>query len=78
MKVIFLDIDGVLNTPASIKLAPIFVEGAPTWYGRHLHAFDKNCISALNKITDATKAKIVISSTWRLMFEQAQRYCLII
>lgn len=70
-KIIFLDIDGVLNTPRSIKLTPKIVEGVPYWYGRHLHALDSECIRRLNKITDETDAKIVISSTWRHMFEQA-------
>lgn len=49
MKVIFLDIDGVLNNEA-------------TKFGRK---FDPACVAALNKITDKTGARIVVSSTWR-------------
>jgi hypothetical protein len=56
-KILFLDIDGVLNT----------------WYSmtrgycpdRHLHYFQKSCVKELNRITKATGANIVVSSTWR-------------
>lgn len=53
-KVIFLDIDGVLNddnTPSRTKNHYIFV--------------DESKILLLKKIVDATQAKIVLSSTWR-------------
>lgn len=53
MKVIFLDIDHVLN---STKSAARF--GA-------YHILDPENIKVLNKITDETGAKIVISSSWR-------------
>ena len=63
---IFLDIDGVLNSHVSIherwwesengQLSP---HGNTTWpHPRHI-----NC---LNKIIEQTKADIVISSTWRI------------
>ncbi len=55
MKVIFLDIDGVLNNrEVSIRKKD---EGCRVW--------DEKCIDRLNRITDETGAKIVISSTWR-------------
>lgn len=60
MKIIFLDIDGVLNSVYSVRINsnngihPRFT-GLPF----PLH------VEALNKITDATDAKIVVSSTWR-------------
>ena len=60
MKVIFLDIDGVLNN-------------RDTWGNRPLiKAFDKDCIAAFNKIIDATDARIVISSSWRNIFAYEQ------
>jgi len=60
MKVIFLDIDGVLNN-------------RDTWGNRPLiKAFDKDCIAAFNKIIDATGARIVISSSWRNLFKYEQ------
>lgn len=60
MKVIFLDIDGVLNHYY--------------WYRERryksnlphpLDDFDPKSVSYLNNITDKTGAKIVISSSWR-------------
>lgn len=50
-KVLFLDIDGVLNSNKSIDLA-IYLEP-----GR---------IKLLNNIIEQTKCEVVISSTWRL------------
>jgi hypothetical protein len=71
MKIIFLDIDGVLNNKESAKLKKVSIPECPCWYGREVHPFDKRCVERLNIITDLTGAKIVVSSTWRLMFEQA-------
>ena len=59
-KVIFLDIDGVLNTG--------------WWYSqmdkntpkdKYGYAFDPNAVSNLKKIIDETGADIVISSSWK-------------
>jgi len=50
MKIIFLDIDGVLNNLSTLR------EG---------QRFHQSCIDALNTITDITKARIVISSAYR-------------
>lgn len=53
MKIIFLDIDGVLNTISN-------------WGGRLIEKrFTPACINALNRITEYTGAKIVISSSWK-------------
>ncbi len=60
MKVIFLDIDGVLVTRNSIKYQ---LDKFPNDTGIR---FCKNAVKNLNKLTRLTKAKIVISSTWRL------------
>lgn len=54
MKVIFLDIDGVLNedtTPSRTKSRVVFI--------------DQEKMLRLKRIVDATDAKIVLSSTWR-------------
>ena len=54
MKVIFLDVDGVLNedtTPTRTKSRVIFI--------------DQDKLLRLKRIVDATGAKIVLSSTWR-------------
>lgn len=50
MKIIFLDIDGVLNNHKSYGTGK-----ADMW-----------CVAALNDITDRTGAAIVVSSTWRM------------
>lgn len=54
MKIIFCDIDGVLNdatTPTQAKSGAIFI--------------DEEKLLRLKRIIDATGAKIVLSSTWR-------------
>lgn len=54
MKVIFLDIDGVLN---------VHYKGRQDEYGQ---AFHPNFVENLREVIDKTGAKIVISSTWRM------------
>lgn len=51
MKIIFLDIDGVLNNWASIA--------------ENIHILNDKCL-LIRRIIEETGAKIVISSTWRL------------
>lgn len=61
MKVIFCDIDGVLNedsTPTRTKSRVIFI--------------DEEKLLRLKRIVDATGAKIVLSSTWRYDRENAK------
>ena len=52
MKIIFLDIDGVLCLP-------------PKWH-KNEEAFSKQCCKNLTRIVKETGAKIVVSSSWRL------------
>jgi hypothetical protein len=57
-KIIFLDVDGVLNWQE-------------TWQGPHKDScstLDPDCCDELKRIVKATKATIVLSSTWRLSF----------
>lgn len=66
IKVIFLDIDGVLTTIKSSickgkPLPDFFYRSRSKW-----DCLDKDCIERLNQITSKGGAKIVISSTWRL------------
>jgi len=56
MKVIFLDFDGPIIPIQSHKNPRVLGKGAQAW---------PECIKALNRITDATGAGIVVSSTWR-------------
>lgn len=60
MRVAFLDIDGVLNNDE-------FYRTELRWpKGQRFHDVDRNNVECLNKITKATGAKVVLSSTWRL------------
>lgn len=61
MKVLFLDIDGVLNSRTYLKFC----------YDQGVLPDDKidpAAVARLNQITDATGAHIVVSSTWRLPY----------
>lgn len=61
MKIIFLDIDGVLNSEKWYQERfDINLETYP------ICEFDPLTIEQLNLLTDKTNAKIVISSTWRI------------
>lgn len=55
MKVLFLDIDGVLNSIATFK--------SRSRNGRE--RIDPACVQLLDQVIDATDARIVVSSTWR-------------
>jgi hypothetical protein len=54
MKIVFCDIDGVLNNPGCYSRRS--ATGIPP---------DTDCVAALNRILLTTGARIVISSTWR-------------
>lgn len=66
MKVIFLDVDGVLNSEKFYRK-----RGAPDYRFEDepeypLCEFDPEAVELLNKIIEETGAKIVVSSTWRI------------
>jgi len=64
MKIIFLDIDGVLNSRQSME------KTKQQYPNKEIRVDTPHLdhIRWLNKITDATGAKLVISSTWRSDF----------
>ena len=64
IKVLFMDIDGVLNCRATFDKA-VGPEGMET-YGVPPSVVDPELIRKVNIVTYVTGAKIVISSTWRL------------
>lgn len=66
MKIIFLDIDGVLN---SVKTS-VAHGGYPTAL-EHSEAFDWVAIKLLQRLCDSSGAQIVLSSAWRLWFDFA-------
>ena len=63
MKVIFLDIDGVLNSKYFFILAP---DGRIS-YGDKRTLLDKRKIAILNRIIEETGAVCVLSSSWRTL-----------
>lgn len=69
MKVIFLDIDGVLNTYESLEAAYDVDPGSNFTSDGWL----LKCVKQLKRIIRETGAKIVISSSWRIGHEEALR-----
>jgi len=62
MKIIFLDIDGVLNSDT-------WEESDEHINGKYPeNMFDPKAVNLLNKIIKETGAKIVLTSTWRLKY----------
>lgn len=60
MNIVFLDIDGVLNSDLWIKTSSFKKGSAP------YNQFDPRNIKLLNRLLKETQAKIVLTSTWRL------------
>lgn len=63
-RVIFLDFDGVLNSREYMKSRP--AEHADF---DDIDDVDPDAVARVQRIVDATDARIVISSTWRLLHE---------
>lgn len=70
-KIIFLDIDGVLNSQR--YYATLTHEEHQKQYDKYGDGFDPLSYSLLNKLINATGAQVVISSTWRLVGEDMMR-----
>lgn len=65
LRVLFLDIDGVLNSSAYLAANPgAFDRGGPDGY---LSMFDPTACARLQVVLTVTGAKIVISSSWRIV-----------
>ena len=59
MKVIFLDIDGVIATPTSVRLNYLLGRGPDTqWY-------DAVALGYVGRLVRETDAQVVLSSNWR-------------
>ena len=65
MKVVFLDIDGVLNSRADWKRVGDSITDAE-FVTRSPRLLDPDAVARLNRLLRATGAAIVVSSTWRL------------
>ena len=61
MKIIFLDVDGVLNFSECWT--------RPENKGKCGKIWDNECVAQLNRIVKETGAKIVVSSSWRILKE---------
>jgi len=67
MKILFLDLDGVLATDASCRLPRIpFPDDFHIPFNDGWTRLDSECVDRLNQIVNSTNAKIVLSSSWRL------------
>lgn len=66
MKVLFLDIDGVLNHESHYKWLMETDEPTPQQQVFPYSEFNPASCQILNKIIEETGCKIVLSSTWRL------------
>ena len=62
MKILFLDIDGVLNTG---RYSKYMIENNLNDFDENGAMFDPNAVENLRFIIDSTNADIIISSTWR-------------
>lgn len=65
-RIIFLDIDGVLNTERNYRSR--LRQGLP-WRDENGPYFDPEAVEALTCLVEHTEADIVITSTWRLLGE---------
>ena len=63
MNLIFLDVDGVINSVNN--LIRVYNETHKPHSG-YLYPFDSNCLENLKKLVIETNSSLVISSTWRL------------
>ena len=62
MNIIFLDVDGVLN---SIDYAKKVYEETRKPHSEYEYPFDPQCLEYLKKLVVQTNANIVVTSTWR-------------
>ncbi len=71
MKVIFLDIDGVLATNKEFATNRTKFREKYLWAKdlRVPYGFNKGCVDIFNEILDVTDSEIVISSDWRIHWD---------
>lgn len=68
MTVIFLDIDGVLCTPLSVRLNWLFRRPMERPF------FDPIALGLLRRLVRRTGARVVLSSSWRYSFEDDEPF----
>lgn len=69
MKVIFLDFDGVLNSQQYME-SDAYGTGKGLAFGDS--QLDPQCVDRLNRLIEATGAKVVISSSWRHIWSRGE------
>ena len=57
MKLLFLDIDGVMTNDDRVI------------NDRHVYSFSKSCVDALNQILRTHDVKIILTSSWRTVYD---------
>jgi Swiss Army Knife RNA repair-like protein len=65
MKIIFLDFDGVLNSFDTLRRADSYY-AHPNWHDTHI---DPIMVSRLNDLLERSGAHVVISSSWRNIYD---------
>jgi hypothetical protein len=68
MKIIFLDIDGVMST------AQCWGKGSDNEWGAYM--FDPKCVKVLNEILKETDADIILSSDWKHHYTLHEMKCI--
>jgi hypothetical protein len=63
--VVFLDIDGVLNSKQWYAHDAASHDGISTERERWEHSIDPECVQRLNRILQQTGAVVIVSSSWR-------------
>ena len=71
-KIIFLDIDGVLNSNQYWE--SLYKKGQKQYPVRMEFELDPKCLRNLKKIVDETQAKIVVTSTWKRLPERMKKF----
>lgn len=66
VNLLFLDIDGVLNS----RRSALAFDGYPLVFKRGLPQFDQVAIRMVRRLVRATKSKVVLSSSWRMDEQQ--------
>lgn len=69
-KIIFLDLDGVLNTEHNQNM--LMYQGK-AWKDKHGAFFDPEVVAELKRIVEETRADIVIESSWKYLGLEAMQ-----
>jgi hypothetical protein len=67
LKILFLDIDGVLNSEKYFKEHIEEIKSQSTFITRCCSELDPEMVCRVKRIVDSTGCSVVISSTWRIL-----------